>query len=140
MSCDHCYTHNGGMQFKGAVKMMALQKEVATALFGAKKAIVGGAGAAADLGRAWRWLSEPEDKIPKLKSSEFIAVTSNKEIFTSTNLSNWIKVDEPYYAIGTGSHYAMGAMATGKSSVRSVEIASVRDPHTGFGVTEYKLK
>lgn len=120
--------------------MMALQKEIATALFGAKKAIVGGAGSAMDLGRAWSWLSEPDAKVPKLKNSEFIALTSNKEIFTSFNLSNWTKVDEPYYSIGTGSHFAIGALAAGKSSPTSVEIASVRDSHTGFGVTEYKLK
>lgn len=139
MASDHAYNHTGGMQFKGAAKMMVLQKEIASLLFNAKKAIVGGAGDASSLGTAWAWLSEVNDKPPKVKNSEFIAITSNKEIYTSFNLINWIRVEQDYYAIGSGMHFASAAMATGSKPTKAVEIAIQMDPSTNFGVTEYKL-
>lgn len=139
MASDHQYNHTGGMTFKGMAKMMVLQKEIANLLFNAKKAIVGGAGNAQELGQAWSWLADPQDKFQKVKGSEFVAVTSNKEIYTSFNLINWIKVEQDYYAIGSGMHFAVAALESGKSPVKAVEIATKFDPHTGHGVTEYKL-
>ena len=127
------------MVFKGAHKMMVLKQEIAEALFGAKKAIVGYAGNSADIGAVFNWLSEPIDKPPKVKNTELIVLTSNKEIYTNYNLGGWIFVDNPYYAIGSGSHFALGVLATGKGSSKAVEVASEMDPGSGFGVTEIKL-
>jgi len=139
MASDHQYTHSGGMVFKGAHKMMVLRQEVAEALFGAKKAIVGYAGNSADIGPVFNWLSEPIDKPPKVKNTELIVLTSKKEIYTNYNLGGWTFVDKPYYAIGSGSHFAMGCLASGKGSSKAVEVASEMDPASGFGVTEIKL-
>ena len=43
-------------------------------------------------------------------------------------------------AIGSGSEYALGAMAMGASAKRAVQIASRFDPSTGRGVTVAKVR
>ena len=138
MACDSSYTHTGGMQFEGGAKMIKLSKEVAEAVFGTKKAIVGGAGDASSLGSAWQWFVDPSGKIPKVKGSEFIALTTDG-LNTSFNLVNWIKVQQDYYAIGSGMHFAAAALEVGKSSAKAVEVAMKFDPGTNFTIHEYKL-
>lgn len=139
MASDCRYNHTSGMGFKGGPKMIRLEPDVAGLLFQSKKAIVGGAGDASNLGSAWEWLSAPNDRPPKLKNSvEFVALTNNG-LYTSFNLINWIRVDQKYYAIGSGMHFAAGALASGKSAAKAVEIAAEHDAHTGMGIVEYKL-
>jgi hypothetical protein len=43
-------------------------------------------------------------------------------------------MESPFYAIGSGGHVALGAMATGVTPKRAVEIATQFDPGTGMGV------
>lgn len=139
MASDHQYSHAGGMVFKGAHKMVVLEQEVAEAFFDAKKAIVGYAGAADTIGAVFSWLQDPVDKPPRVKNAELIVLTSNKKIYTSYNLGGWIFVDKPYYSIGSGSHFALGVLATGKGPGKAIEVASSLDPGSGFGYTEIKL-
>lgn len=139
MASDHQYNHSGSMKFKGAHKMMVLEKEVAQAFFNADKAIVGFAGNTNEIGPVFSWLANPEGKPPRCKGTELIVLTSNKEIYTNYNLGPWCYVDKPYYSIGSGSHFALGTLAAGKSPSKAVEIASEHDIHSGFGVTEIKL-
>ncbi len=47
--------------------------------------------------------------------------------------------EAPYYAIGSGSDFAMGAMAVGASARQAVAAAARHDPHTGGGVQFVKL-
>lgn len=49
-------------------------------------------------------------------------------------------VYEPFYAIGSGSKLAMGAMEAGASAARAVEIACRRDPYTALPVVTMRLK
>jgi len=139
MATDTAYNHTAGMQFKGGPKMIRLSEDASQAIFQCKKAIVGGAGDCNGLGNAWEWLSNPSEKPPKLKNSvEFIALTGNG-LFTSFNLINWIRVDQKYYAVGSGMHFAAGALEAGKSAAKAVEVAMKFDPHTNFDIVEYKL-
>lgn len=46
---------------------------------------------------------------------------------------------EPFYAIGSGAHYALAAMACGKSAVEAVRIAARFDPGTGGPVEFMRL-
>lgn len=46
----------------------------------------------------------------------------------------------PYYAIGSGADFAIGAMASGKSAKQAVEIAARFDPKTGLGVDVVRLR
>lgn len=141
MSCDLQFTHSSGLKFKGFTKCKVLHKLVSTSLFGAEKVIVGACGDADKMGTAWAWLEDPVSyqKMPKLKGVEFVALTSDGDILTSSNLINWIKVDEPFYSIGSGSHFAIGAMASGKTTSEAVRTAMKHDPQTGMGVKTYKL-
>lgn len=49
-------------------------------------------------------------------------------------------VYEPFYAIGSGSKVAMGAMEAGASAQKAVEIACRRDPYTAPPVVTMRLK
>ena len=141
MSCDLQFTHSSGLKFKGFTKCKVVPKLVSTSLFGAEKVIVGACGNADSMGIAWSWLENPMefDKMPKIKGVEFIALTSDGDIITSANLQSWIKVDEPFYSIGSGSHFAIGAMASGKTTSEAIRVAMKHDPATGMGVKTYKL-
>ncbi|HRC96243.1 MAG TPA: hypothetical protein PK317_05550 [Coprothermobacter proteolyticus] len=141
MTCDLQFTHSSGLKFKGFTKCKVVPKIISTSMFGAEKVIVGACGDADKMGVAWSWLEDPVGygKLPKLKGVEFIALTSDGDILTSANLINWIKVDEPFYAIGSGSHFAIGAMSAGKTTVEAVRAAMKHDPATGMGVKTYKL-
>lgn len=72
-------------------------------------------------------------KPPRAKL-ECVILTEDHKIFTFVNPSKWILVDEPCYAIGSGMHYALGAMKSGASPKEAVVAASKLDPHTGLGV------
>lgn len=141
MACDLQFTHSSGLKFKGFTKCKVVPKLISTSMFGAEKVIVGACGDADKMGYAWAWLEDPVGfgKLPKLKEVEFVALTSDGDILTSSNLKNWIKVDEPFYAIGSGSHFAIGAMAAGKCPADAVKTAMKHDPATGMGVKTYKL-
>ena len=51
-----------------------------------------------------------------------------------------LTVDEPYYAIGSGAAYAIGAMDAGASPQRAVELALARDECSGPPITIVKHK
>lgn len=50
-----------------------------------------------------------------------------------------LQMKAPFLAIGSGSGYAMGAMAAGASAKKAVEIASQFDSYTGSVVDTFKL-
>jgi ATP-dependent protease HslVU (ClpYQ) peptidase subunit len=49
-------------------------------------------------------------------------------------------VNEPYYAIGSGAAYAIGAMDAGASPKRAVELAAKRDDNSGLPVITMRHK
>ena len=54
------------------------------------------------------------------------------EIYHATNFSNWLRICDKHYAIGSGMHFAQAAMASGKTPLEAVKIASKFDPSTGM--------
>ena len=46
---------------------------------------------------------------------------------------------DPFIAFGSGKHFAMAAMACGKTAAQAVEIAAMFDPHTGNGIDTLTL-
>lgn len=46
---------------------------------------------------------------------------------------------EPFYAIGSGAHFALAAMACGKNAIEAVRIAARFDPYTGGRVEFMRL-
>ncbi len=53
--------------------------------------------------------------------------------------ANRFRIENPFYAIGSGAEYAMGAMGAGVSAARAVEIASERCTTCGGGVDILQL-
>lgn len=142
MASDLQATHGSGMKFKVTNKCMKLSTDVSKYLFEADSAIVGAAGQVDSIGDAWGYLSNPLDydgKVPKIKKCEFLAITSNKEILTSWDLRVWVKVNEKFYSIGSGSPYAMGAMSNGASPREAVVAATKLDSGTGMGIQTFEL-
>lgn len=78
-------------------------------------------------------------KAPKL-SGEGVILTADGKIFTfGNNPDTWILVDQPLYAIGSGMHFAMGAMAAGATPLEAVKESIKLDPSSGMGTTHYDL-
>ncbi|WP_295198738.1 hypothetical protein [uncultured Brevundimonas sp.] len=76
----------------------------------------------------------------KPESFELLLVRPTGEIFYANgnlDLSGPLTAD--YFAIGSGDHFAMGAMAMGASAIRAVEIASDLDVWSGEGMTVLEL-
>lgn len=44
------------------------------------------------------------------------------------------------YSIGSGSHYALGAMDCGKSAREAIKVAMKRDAYTGGKINTYRIK
>lgn len=51
-----------------------------------------------------------------------------------------LKVDEPIYAVGSGSQYAMGAIAMGASPEQAIETAARYDSQTALPIEFVKVK
>lgn len=50
------------------------------------------------------------------------------------------RVNLPYFAIGSGRQYAMGALSNGASVEKAVEIACAYDPYSKLPIEKFKLK
>jgi len=76
----------------------------------------------------------------KGRTAEFVVLTEDHKIYIFYSPNKWILVDGPCYAIGSGMHYALGAMQSGATPREAVIAASKLDPHSGLGVKfmEYK--
>lgn len=88
------------------------------------------------------WLREPTGRAPKTSPNcNFLLLTEKGRIFTfqSPNPKNWVEVDEPFFAIGSGTAAALGAMVAGGSTKDAVDAASKVDIYTGMGVKVYEF-
>ncbi len=139
IASDLQFTHSAGVKFKGGSKILEVSSELSRAMFNCDKAFLGFCGNADAWGRVVSWFSSPTEKRPKCKNLEFLLLTNKGDIYHATNLTNWMKLNEPYFSIGSGMHFAIGAMASGKTPKEACIVASKYDPNTGFGAKEYKF-
>ena len=80
-------------------------------------------------------------KKPKITGrSEFLAVTKDRKIFSFIDPTTWVSIEDPYYAIGSGAPYALGAMYNGASPKEAIKAASKFDPYTGNGIKFLEFK
>lgn len=66
---------------------------------------------------------------PKIDESELIQINGKRIVVWDKHLIP-ILVSNPIYAIGSGSHYALGAVAAGASLEKAMEIASTLCTYT----------
>lgn len=97
-----------------------------------------GAGLMDHLVEVAAWLQEggdkprlPEDSEPE---SEFLVVRGREAFWLSWPYLREVRIREPFAALGSGSEYALGALAMGADARAAVEVAAQFDPHTGGGV------
>jgi ATP-dependent protease HslVU (ClpYQ) peptidase subunit len=138
IACDLQFSHYAGVTFKGATKVLKLSDEVASDMFSAEKAYVGFAGNADIWGNVVTWFTMYEGKPPQCKGIEFLLLTE-QGIWYGTNMTNWLQIKEPHFAIGSGMQFAMAAMEIGKTPIEACRIAGKYDSATGLGYKEYSL-
>jgi ATP-dependent protease HslVU (ClpYQ) peptidase subunit len=140
MACDLQYSY-AKMKFKGPSKIIQLPEKTSVEVFNNKKVFVGFAGEADKWALVINWFADPSQKPPKLGPSfEMLMLDDKKNIYHATDVRNWFKIHEPYFAIGTGMHFALAAMASDKTPLEAVKIAAKYDPSTGLGYKALHIK
>lgn len=100
--------------------------------------IVGGAGQLDEILRAVEWLQQggvPADK-PKLADDcmTLLMVDGRGKAWTYHSALHPVPILLPFYAVGSGSDYAMAAMACEKDAADAIRIAARFDHNTGVGI------
>lgn len=86
------------------------------------------------------WRKNPDTKPTfEERTWEALELTSDGRILWWGTELMPIEIEDDYYAIGSGSDYAMGAMAMGASPSQAIKIAAIYDPSTGPDVQSLKL-
>jgi len=117
------------------------QKFHNTKIFKIHQSIIGLAGDCdqCEIFLAWyKNKKNPADKPEEFDEIEVLELTKFGLYIYPASLSR-MKVDDPFYAIGSGSQAALAAMHLGKNPIEAVEIASIIDPSTGGGVDYIKV-
>ena len=72
-------------------------------------------------------------------NTDYLRIIQDGSITKCYNLRAPLPVLLPYFAIGSGSDYALGALAAGATSEQAVEIATRFDENTGGGIDTLRL-
>lgn len=93
-----------------------------------------------DFAKVIEFLNNPagSKKAPRFKG-EGLVLSEDGKIWTFSVPNDWIYVDQPYYAVGSGMNFAMGAMSAGSSPYEAVKLAATLCSATGMGVTKIDL-
>lgn len=83
---------------------------------------------------------ESYKKPPVMNSSTGLVLSESGKIYHFTKPDKWLLIDQPFYAIGSGSQYAIGAMQQKATTREAVKVAMNNDINTGFGIKTLKFK
>lgn len=130
-------THSNGITFKSSSKLYEFENK----LIYPKKFIVGFCGDVDTALHTLDFFIDPANWKPskKTRDCEFVALTADHKMYTFSNPTKWVPLDGKFYAIGSGSHFAMGAMQAGSTPKEAVEHAIKLDKASGYGVTFFDL-
>lgn len=95
--------------------------------------LVGTSGHSAQCEAAMRWMAGRAGKPDDLNDCSRIAVSPRGDVWHATGVL-WSLIGRRAWAIGSGSDYALGAMAAGATAKQAVRIAARLDVSTGNGV------
>jgi hypothetical protein len=138
IAADRQANHSGGLKFKVRTKLYSFDNP----MFYKRTFHVGLAGNIDIFPPILEYFADPTkyEKPPKIKGGEGIILSADGKIWTFSNPSLWLYVDQSYYAIGSGMNFAMGAMAAGSTPYEAVKYAEKLDPQSGMGVTKIDLE
>lgn len=100
-------------------------------------ALFGAAGAVQEMLAVLAWLNGGEKPADLVQFEALIVTRAGCDVLGMRLMRE--PVLEPFYAVGSGCHYALAAMACGKSATDAVRIASRFDPSTGGRVESMQL-
>lgn len=135
IACDQQVSHSSGYKLKIKSKIHYFYNT----LIYPKPFYIGFAGSLDEAHSVLEWLNSPTEKPPRTKMNEFIILTEDKKVFTFINPLRWIPIEEPFYAIGSGGQFALGALHAGSTPKEAVVIASKCDSGTGLGVKVFSF-
>ena len=137
IAADKQATHSGGLQFKIKTKLFTFSNKE----FYPHEFHVGLAGNLDKFQSILMFFQDPHgfDEPPKDKHTEGVILTGDGKIYTFSNPVNWMMIDEPFYAIGSGMNFAIGAMAMGATPKQAIQIASKYGTGSGMGVSVINL-
>lgn len=101
--------------------------------------IYAGAGDMDDLQRFFSWRRDGGDR-PVFEDGIDIIEVCSEGIFLWGKKFVRLHVDEEVYSVGSGSQFAMGALAMGATPKQAIGVAAKLDSETGFKVNVVKLK
>ena len=89
----------------------------------------------------WLKAGSPADDKPSVDGdSDYLLIDKGKPYWLTVPFLRKVKINEKVAALGSGSMYALGAMAAGADAKAAVKIASSLDPNTGKGITVIKVR
>lgn len=130
-------THSNGIIFKSTNKLFVIENK----LVYPKKFIVGFCGDTEVAAHILDFFINPLEWKPlkKYGGTEFVALTVSHKMFTFSDPTKWLPIKSKFYSIGSGSHFAMGAMETGMTPKEAVAVAIKLDKGSGKGVTFFDV-
>jgi ATP-dependent protease HslVU (ClpYQ) peptidase subunit len=130
MACDRQFTE-GLRKWRGNTKIyrFAAHPQICNYDF-----LAGFAGITNDIMAVVDYFSLPDVvRPPKIRDMTGLVLTEKGKIYTFNHYSNWIPMEEPYAATGSGAAIALGAMSAGYSPKEAVKVASRYDIYSGMG-------
>ena len=100
--------------------------------------LLGWSGSVEDAHRLRQSLSKKTPRPANLNVTALLVHTDGSIHLFEGN--EWVKQTEPYYSLGSGSPYAMGAMDAGATATEAARIGSKRDVSSGGKIKCVKLK
>jgi ATP-dependent protease HslVU (ClpYQ) peptidase subunit len=138
IACDQQFTHPNGI-FKGKTKIYEFKAHPDT--YPDADFMIGFCGTASDMAKAAAFFANPEghSKVPRIRGLMGLVLTRQNKLFTFDSIDAWLSIDQPFYAIGSGGSFALGALSQGASPKEAVKVAMKHDPFTGVGVKTYSF-
>lgn len=139
MAGDKQFTYRETTKMKGKTKIYELPASSAKSIFGCKRVFVGFCGNTNQIGKSLAWLHDPTKKTPRIHDIDIIMLNDKREIYHTTTLREWLKIEDPFFAVGSGMNFALAAMSAGSTPYEAVKIASKYDPWTGMGFNKLEM-
>lgn len=133
MSGDRQFVYAGNVKYTGTTKIHQFDNDFAQ-VFEASRIAVGFCGNVGCFPDALDYMREG-GKIPKLSNMEMLLLTDTGNIYWGSTFKDWVQIEKPFWAIGSGMGFALPVLETGGSPQEAVEMAMKFDINTGAGVT-----
>lgn len=126
----------GGTPTDGAVR------KIFEAVHPQGRLLVGCSGISEECNAVWLWMTGQRKDEPIVTDLRIMAVDESGFVFVGSKPGYWAEVGRRPWALGSGTDYALGAMAAGADARNAVRIASTLDVGTGIerGIDTLELR